>query len=348
MSDVEVEEKSSRALIGKLDDLNFPTWSIRMRTYLKSKDLWGVITEEGVNASSKKKIKLTANILISHLSEVALQAVVTIKNEDKPKQIWDAIFNQYASSLVNNKAHIWLKFMQYKYGGSLKDYLIDCQKMIQEFVIVNLGIPDDIISIFVLAKLTRDYWNVVNNIIMNELIIFFPSRTLQKLQELVYMKETQAIATTSNASTSKNKVNVKMEKEAATAFKSEAADKSKKPKLAHPCSPGKHNPLVYHPAWRCFNLTAAQRDALRPADPEAHLVLTEVLDDFHDDDVSVEDNFDIVEATAFIISSSKCVHFSYVDIKIFTGNQNQPRVTATAVSKIVILDDSGARVELNH
>ncbi|OAV85215.1 hypothetical protein PTTG_30694 [Puccinia triticina 1-1 BBBD Race 1] len=297
-----------------------------MRTYLKSKDLWEVVTGEGTNSPSKKKIKTTANILISHLSEVALQAVVTIKNEEKPEEIWNAIVDRYASSSVNNKACIWLKFMRYEYSGNLKDYLLDCQKMIRDFAIVQLGIPDDIISISILAKLSRDYWNVVDNIIMNESVIFFPSRTLQKLQELVYMRETRAVATTS---TSKTKTSSKVEKDTASAYKFEASDKSKKPKPAHPCSNGKHNPLAYHPAWRCFKLSAADRDALRPADPEAHLASAK--DNTSVDEASVEDDFDIVEAVAFVISltnggvtpvlDSGASHHMVNDLSMFTKTE---------------------------
>ncbi|KAI7964700.1 hypothetical protein MJO29_002798 [Puccinia striiformis f. sp. tritici] len=235
MSDVKVEDKASQASIGKLDDLNFPSWSIRMRTYLKSKDLWEICSGEAASPA-KKKVKVATNIIISHLSEVALEAVVTAENEDKPSEIWSAIVDRYASALINNKARIWLKFMRYEYGGDLKNYLVDCQKMIREFSIVHLGIPDDIISISVLAKLSKDYWNVVDNIIMNKSIIFFPSRTLRKLQELVYMKETRTSTTTS-----KTEPNVKVEKDSAIAYKTEA-EKPKRPKPAHPCSPGKHNP----------------------------------------------------------------------------------------------------------
>ncbi|KNE98894.1 hypothetical protein PSTG_07740 [Puccinia striiformis f. sp. tritici PST-78] len=49
MSDVEGEDKASQASIGKLDDLNFPSWSIRMRTYLKSRDLWEVCSGEAAS-----------------------------------------------------------------------------------------------------------------------------------------------------------------------------------------------------------------------------------------------------------------------------------------------------------
>ncbi|OAV85818.1 hypothetical protein PTTG_30247, partial [Puccinia triticina 1-1 BBBD Race 1] len=289
MSDIDAEDKSSRSSIGKLDDLNFPSWSIRMRAYLKIKDLWEVISGEG--APSKKKIKSTANILISHLTEIALEAVVTTENEEKPNEIWDAIVDRYASLSVNNKARIWLKFMRYEYGGNLKNYLIDCQKMIREFAIVQLGIPDDIISISVLAKLTKDYWNVVDNIIMNESVIFFPSCTLQKLQELVYMKETRAIT-----STSKTETSIKAEKDSAIAYKNKA-EKSKRPKPANPCSNGKHNPLAFHPAWRCFKLSAEEQEALRPADPEAHSVSVDVPSS------ESSEEFEEIEVSAYMTHS---------------------------------------------
>jgi hypothetical protein len=58
--------------------------------------------------------------------------------------------------------------MQYEYNGNLHTYLINCQKMVKELPIVKLGIPDNIILISILAKLSKDYWNVFDNLIMNK------------------------------------------------------------------------------------------------------------------------------------------------------------------------------------
>jgi hypothetical protein len=107
---------------------------------------------------------------------------------------------------------------------------------------------------------------------MNESIIFFPSRTLCKLQELVFMKETRTVGSASTSSNSKNKE--------VSAFKSEA-EKLGRPKPKHPCSPGKHNALAFHPAWRCFKLLKEERDTLLPKEAETHL-----------NSVDVEDNHD--------------------------------------------------------
>ncbi|OAV91899.1 hypothetical protein PTTG_27847 [Puccinia triticina 1-1 BBBD Race 1] len=301
MLDVDANDKSSQALIGKLDNMNFPLWCIQMRTYLKSKDLWEICSGESVLTASKKKVKNAANILISHLSKVALKAVITPKNKDKLQLIWDAIVDQYASASINHKARIWLKFMRYEYGGDLKNYLIDFQKMIRDFSIVQLGILDDIVLILILAKLTKDCWNVFDNIIMN-------NHTICKLQELVYMKETRAVALTS-----KIKSSVKIEKDLATAYKMEAK-KSKRPKPANPCYPGKHNPLPYHPAWWRFNLTAKEHDTLHPANPKAHLVLVKVTNKLSND----EDEYNVVEAAAFVINSSNKGSFFYTQFSIPT------------------------------
>jgi hypothetical protein len=103
------EEKSTKSLIPKLDDLNYPSWSVRMRAYLCSKDLWEICT--GKVTPAKKKRNETLNAIISHLSEEALDATVTPENEENPALLWASIVEQYASSSVNKKARIWLKWM---------------------------------------------------------------------------------------------------------------------------------------------------------------------------------------------------------------------------------------------
>jgi hypothetical protein len=192
----------------------------------------------GEVAPANKKRHKTANILISHLGDAVFDSVITAENKDKPSQIWTAITDRYASLSVNNKARVWLKFMRCEYPGNLKEYIDTCRKMINEFSVVQLGIPDNIISISILAKLSREHWNVVNNIILNESIVFFPTRTLKKLQELVYMKDIRSETSTSTA-TSKNKSKVGSSKdESVSAFKSESR---KQRSNDNPCSAGCHN-----------------------------------------------------------------------------------------------------------
>ena len=165
MSDIKVN--TSKSNIRKLENTNYTSWSSRMRAYLRSKDLLQICTGETVTPTEKKRHK-TSNILISHLGDSVFDLVITIENRDQPAAIWKAITDHYASSSINNKACFWLKSMRYEYPGNLKKYIDVCQKMINKFLVVQLGIPDNIIYILILAKLTCKHWNIVNNIIMNE------------------------------------------------------------------------------------------------------------------------------------------------------------------------------------
>ncbi|PLW05979.1 hypothetical protein PCASD_24430 [Puccinia coronata f. sp. avenae] len=79
MSDLEVV--SSKTNIPKLDDTNYASWSSRMRAYLRSKDLYKVVTGE-VTPADKKRHE-TANVLISHLGDTAFDSVITAENKDK-------------------------------------------------------------------------------------------------------------------------------------------------------------------------------------------------------------------------------------------------------------------------
>jgi hypothetical protein len=218
-----------------------------MRAYLRSKDLYKVVIGE-VTPANKKQHE-TSNIIISHLDDAVFDSVITAENEDQPADIWAAIINRFASSSVNNKACVWLKFMRYQYPGNLKEYIDSCRKMMNEFAVVQLGIPDDIISISILAKLSREHWNVVDNIILNESIVFFPSQTLKKLQELVYMKDI-----CSNNSSSVTKVESKTKEDSATALKAETSKKQRS-KVKNPCSTGIHNPKATYPEHKCWKFS---------------------------------------------------------------------------------------------
>ena len=110
MSNLEVV--LSKTNIPKLDNTHYASWSSCMRAYLRSKDLYKVVTGEVTPANKKSHEK--ANDLISHLGNTAFDLVITAKNKKKPVDIWNAIVKQYAPSSVNHEAWFWLKFMKYE------------------------------------------------------------------------------------------------------------------------------------------------------------------------------------------------------------------------------------------
>ncbi|KNZ62507.1 uncharacterized protein VP01_12626g1 [Puccinia sorghi] len=116
---------------------------------------------------------------MNYMSETAFEAVVTLDNKGSPFEIWNSIIRCYASTSVNNKGRVWLKFMQYKFKGALKEFIMDMHKMLTEIAFVRLGVPDNILSFSILAKLSEDLYNVMDNIIMNEVIVESLSATHQ-------------------------------------------------------------------------------------------------------------------------------------------------------------------------
>jgi hypothetical protein len=162
--------------------------------------------------------------------------------------------------------------------------------MMNKFSVVQLGIPDDIISISILAKLSREYWNIVDNIILNKSIVFFPSQTLKKLQELVFMKDICSNNFISSATKSESKT-VGTKEDSATAFKADSLKKRPKTKNENPCSIGSHNPKATHPEWKCFKLTDEERIAAGPPGKGAtHLTASH----------NQEPESDYVEVSAFV------------------------------------------------
>ena len=74
----------SKTNIPKLDNTNYASWSSCMRTYLRSRDLYRVVT--GEVAPADKKQHKTTNILISHLGNITFYSVITAKNKEKQSQ----------------------------------------------------------------------------------------------------------------------------------------------------------------------------------------------------------------------------------------------------------------------
>ena len=173
------------------------------------------------------------------------------------------------------------------------------------------------------------------------------------------MKETRVAGSTPSSSTSKNKEEV-------LAFKSEA-NKSQRPKPKHPCSPGKHNPLAYHPAWHCFKLLKEERNALLPKEVESHLNLVDIenhLTNINENrDQPTEDKY--IKVAAYLVNSdsdlspvldSRASHhmvndssifhkIKEVNVKIHTSGLKQ-RVDAVAIGNVYLKDDTGRLVKL--
>ena len=107
----------SKANIPKLEKTNFLHFLMKMKAHLCHKGLLKYILKvliplAGAAAEAvNKKHTETVNILMNFMSETAFEAIITPNNEENPYKIWSSITCRYASTPVNNKGRVWLKFM---------------------------------------------------------------------------------------------------------------------------------------------------------------------------------------------------------------------------------------------
>lgn len=331
----EKNERSSKKNIPLLDDSNYAAWSLRMKAYLRRKKLLKYVTEPpnlelhgAALENVKDKLAEAVDILMDFLGDVAFDSVITPSNDEDPHAIWGKITSRYASTSVNNKGRVWLKFMRYEYNGNLKEFISDCTRMLNDVAIVKLGVPDDVLCYSILAKLSEDLHNVVDNIIMNESLVAHPDATLAKLQEIVFLEESRKTKTKSKEPVSQKQT--EGESEAATAlFKESSNSKGRKKKKntnrSARCAPGQHNEEATHDADHCWQL----HPELRPSPKGASTQLAEGQDNSGS------------EATALLIESiikptvldSGASHHMVNDRSVFTSQGKSDIKISTGGSK---------------
>jgi hypothetical protein len=114
--------------------------------------------------------------------------------------------------------------------------------VLTKIALFKVDVPYNILSFSILAKLNKNLWSVVNNIIRNEAIIENPQATLTKLQEILHLEESQKSKSKTTSSTTKT---TKDQPESASALRHKSKKGKRKAKSCGTiCKDGKHNPLT--------------------------------------------------------------------------------------------------------
>ena len=255
------ESAAGKVNIPRLNEKNFLHWSMRMKAHLRHRGLLKYVLEPPIplggaaaDAVAKKRNE-TVDILMNYMTETVFESVITPDNEDNPHGIWANIVSQFASTSVNNKGRVWLKFTRYEYKGDLAAYIADIHKMLTEIAVCKLGVPENILSFSILSKLSKDMYNIVDNIIMNKVICKSPAATLTKLQEIVHLEESRKAK--KSTATPASKAAEEPSAESASALLNESAKKGKKKnRRGGPiCENGKHNKEVKsHTSDQCWQI----------------------------------------------------------------------------------------------
>lgn len=338
---------SSSRNIPKLDDTNYTSWLMRMKENLRHKGLLKYVLEPptqfigAVAEAFNKKLAETVDTLMNYMSATAFDAIITPANEEDPYAIWMKIQSRYASTSVNNKGRIWLRFMRYEFSGNLRVFIDNVAKMLNEIAVVKMKVPDDVLCYSILAKLSEEMHNIVDNIMMNDSLIANPEATLGKLREQMYLEESRK--TKVNQPT---KIKTDPVPDGAAALIHESKEKRKKKVFSYRCSPEQHNPkATSHTANTCYQLhphlhpSFHKQPSTQLVEAKGSLFLTEeatkpvVLD-------SGATHHMINDPTVFKIERN-------TDMKILTGG-HQNHLVATAVGSVRILNHLGQGLTLEH
>ncbi|POW12393.1 hypothetical protein PSHT_08092 [Puccinia striiformis] len=137
--------------IPPLTENNYLQWSMRMTAYLRHTSLLKYVTDppidlSGAAATAVATKRRSRSYPHESLSDPVFDMVVTPDIAESPFSIWQNIVARFASSSVNNKGRVWLRFMRYEYSGVLGDFINDMRKMLNEIRMLNLGVPDVVVK----------------------------------------------------------------------------------------------------------------------------------------------------------------------------------------------------------
>lgn len=351
MSDKEDDQPSSKANIPKLTGDNYTSWSLRIQSHLRRKGLFQYCTElaDTYTAPQTKKRHEASDIIIQHLDDISFDAIITPDNISDPYTIWSELKEKFASQSFNNKGRIWLNFIRHEFKGDITTYIKECRKLINELAIVNMNVPEDILSYTILAKLNSEHYHHVDSIMLNEEIVKSPNKVLIKLTEIAHIENSRVQAST------------KVSNSTATAlFKQSKSSHRGKPRAVHFCSPGHHNELASHPEEKCWNL----HPHLRP--PKKEKASNHLTTDDACEENLVEANLSgtilfnthkqinpkkmVLDsgATHHIINSAALMNdIAPCNIKIGTGNPNHV-LSAEGIGSATIIDQNGRKLVLKN
>jgi len=310
-----------------------------MESYLRRKNLLPFCEEQldTYYAAQNKKRYEASDILIQHLDDVSFDAIINATNKSDPYLIWKKINTKYASQSFNNKGKIWLNFIRHEFKGDMENYIKQCRKFINELAVVKMGIPEDVLSYTILAKLSEEHYHHVKSIMLKENLFQSPNKVLSKLTEISHIEKSR-INKNNNQSTHLTAL-----------FKPTKLFSRNKPKLEHPCAPNKHNPLENHPQHKCcflyphlrpgyqgpkVNLTQEEEDNTTA---EAHLSSTLLFNSSSEINKNKKIVLDSGATHHIINSASEIFNSTPCNIKIVTGNPNHT-LNAESIGSAVLIN----------
>ncbi|MBW0539904.1 hypothetical protein O181_079619 [Austropuccinia psidii MF-1] len=175
-----------------LDGTNYGHWQMRMKIYLRSRDLLDVCEKSRTNktstSSSNRWTKASfeaINVITSRITERVFREIINSETIENSHLLWSKISEQYASKRAVNRGRVWMDWQRCFFDGNLQNYIDNCRKLMMELDAVSIVIPNELLSYSLLGKLGGNphLSQFVETLIFNEDIIEKPLAILSRLQD---------------------------------------------------------------------------------------------------------------------------------------------------------------------
>ncbi|MBW0466970.1 hypothetical protein O181_006685 [Austropuccinia psidii MF-1] len=185
-------DSKDKSRIPMLYGSNFSRWSVPMKAHLRSRDLLEVCEHPpGEGASTITINRLTkasykaVNAILSRINKRVLLEVINSETSEKSHLLWSQINNKYASKTPANRGWVWMDWQCCFYNGNLQQYVEDCRKLMLDLELVNIHVPNKILTFSLLGKLGGDpkLYQLVEGLTLNEEFIQRTDIILSRLQD---------------------------------------------------------------------------------------------------------------------------------------------------------------------
>lgn len=153
--------------IEKLNPENYASWSIQMRSLLITQDYWDVIeTQLNAAASQEEKSawKIRDNKALAMITlSVNKSELIHIKECKSSNQAWNKLESIYRANNPARKVNLFKQLVRFRFASNEK-YSVQINKfcsLAEDLKDVDVNIPEELLSIFLLCSLPNEMENFV-------------------------------------------------------------------------------------------------------------------------------------------------------------------------------------------
>ncbi|EFP74879.1 uncharacterized protein PGTG_01472 [Puccinia graminis f. sp. tritici CRL 75-36-700-3] len=171
---------------------NFPMWTKRMRTFLKSKDLWTVVTADpGPNPVGrvKKQLAESGYAITMKIADFIHNGLVTEGNEDNSYLIWKNVQDTYARYTTHRYTKCMTNWYAIKYKGKMLPFIRDIQDSLDAFASIAHPMPSKDVCSVIVSKLSHTRRALTDSFIFNPDIMENHEVLIARLKDVAEEKD---------------------------------------------------------------------------------------------------------------------------------------------------------------